>query len=155
MHPYTLRKNIIKPTLRAIGLWSQEAEDLLVGTACAESLCGKYRKQINGGPALGIFQMEKRTAYDILQNYLSYRLDLKRKVVEFWDTKKDLGENLEKNDKFATAMARVHYYRVKEAIPKDKKEMANYWKKYYNTPMGKGSPEDFITKWNTIEGGIL
>ncbi len=155
MHPYLLRKNIIRPVLKELGYYSKEAENLLVGTACAESLCGQYRRQLGGGPAFGIYQMEKATAYDILQNYLTYRMDLKKKVIRFWDNTKSLEQNLETNDEFATAMCRVHYLRVPAAIPKRKKEMGDYWKEYYNTKYGKGSASDFLTKWNTIEGGIL
>lgn len=59
-------------------------------------------------------------------------------------------EELKNNDKYATAMARIHYLRVAESIPKagDIKAQANYWKKHYNTPLGKGLPSEYITKWN-------
>ena len=47
-------------------------------------------------------------------------------------------------------MARIRYLRVAESIPKagDIKAQANYWKKHYNTPLGKGLPSEYITKWN-------
>ena len=43
-------------------------------------------------------------------------------------------------------MCRVHYYRVSEALPEenDIEGMARYWKKYYNTPLGAGTEEEFI-----------
>ena len=50
--------------------------NLLVGTACVESNCGEYIKQING-PACGIFQIEPNTAKDIQENYIKYKPDLK------------------------------------------------------------------------------
>jgi hypothetical protein len=46
-------------------------------------------------------------------------------------------------------MARIHYMRVPAALPKagDVSGQANYWKQYYNTPLGKGKPQEYIEKW--------
>lgn len=48
-------KNLITETLTELGLYSDDARDLLLGTCAQESAFGKYRKQLGGGPALGIF----------------------------------------------------------------------------------------------------
>ena len=73
MNPKQLRELVIRPTLHALGMWSQAAEDLMLGTACQESHCGKYIRQVgcsgNIG-AFGIWQMEIATARDIYDNYL-------------------------------------------------------------------------------------
>jgi hypothetical protein len=49
-------------------------------------------------------------------------------------------------------MARIHYYRVAEALPhKDDLEgMAHYWKNYYNTPQGAGTTGEFMNKYQTM-----
>ena len=52
-------------------LVSQEAENLLMGTAAQESALGEYIRQLGNGPALGIFQMEPETFDDIVRNYLA------------------------------------------------------------------------------------
>ncbi len=57
---------------------------------------------------------------------------------------------METDPKYAAAMARVRYLRVKEAIPKDPRDIAAYWKQYYNTPLGAGTVEKFIADWNKI-----
>ena len=48
-----LRREIVAPALRHIGMWSEAAENLLLGTAAVESRMGTYLRQI-GGPALGM-----------------------------------------------------------------------------------------------------
>ena len=67
MNKVTLR-NLITSVLKELNLHSDNAVNLLMGTAAQESHLGKYRKQIGGGPALGIFQMEPATFNDIVNN---------------------------------------------------------------------------------------
>lgn len=74
-------RNLIRRVLIGIGGYSEEAENLLMGTAAQESALGEYIRQLGNGPALGIFQMEPETFDDIVRNYLSYRPDLCRKVL--------------------------------------------------------------------------
>ena len=96
------------------------------------------------GPARGLYQMEMATHDDIWDNYLAYRKALADKVLQFKTAHKANSEDeLINNDLYATAMARVHYARVKDSIPEagDTEGMANYWKKYYNTILGKGFPD--------------
>ena len=76
MIPMEFRESVIKPTLEKMGLWSESAESLILGTAIQESRL-KYRKQIGGGPALGLFQMEPFTHDSIRNDYLDYRKELK------------------------------------------------------------------------------
>ena len=64
---------LIRDTLEQIGLCSDSAVELLMGTCAQESALGKYRRQIGGGPALGIMQMEPNTYKDIVKNYLKYK----------------------------------------------------------------------------------
>lgn len=145
------RKNVIKPTLTALNLGGDAVEELLLGTAVQESLNFTYREQVGGGPAVSYYQMEPATHNDIWDNFLSYRETLAEKVTSLLTSSNaDKIEELKNNDKYATAMARIHYLRVAESIPKagDIKAQANYWKKHYNTPLGKGLPSEYITKWN-------
>ena len=79
-----LRKDIVRPAIEKIGLWSQEAEDLLIGTAAQESHLGTYLRQLGDGPALGIFQMEPATHNDIHENFLRYKHDLRNRVDDFF-----------------------------------------------------------------------
>ena len=38
--------------------------------------------------------------------------------------------------------------RVTAAIPTAPRDMAAYWKQYYNTPLGAGSVDEFIANWD-------
>lgn len=145
-----LRELVVRPTLKHLNLWSPAAEDLILGTAAQESAMGTYLAQING-PALGIYQMEPRTWADILVNFLSFKESLD-KLVEDLKTKDCIVSGPEEmigNLYYATAMCRIHYYRVPEALPvhKDVKGYARYWKKYYNTELGKGTEDEFIENY--------
>ena len=145
-------KALITSVLNELGLHSDNAVNLLMGTAAQESHLGKYRKQIGGGPALGIFQMEPATFNDIVRNYLRYKPELAVKIERVARVCRFHAEDIETNDLLAICMARVHYLRVSEAIPSDVEGMARYWKKYYNTPLGKGTEEEFISNYKKLVG---
>jgi hypothetical protein len=145
------RLNVIKPVLAQMGAANNAAEELLLGTAIQESLFLKYRVQMGGGPAVSYFQMEPATHNDIWNNYLKYRSELAAKAIAFLSSPDaDKIKELEMNDQYATAMARIHYMRVPAKLPDtgDVAAQANYWKQYYNTSKGKGKPSEYIEKWN-------
>lgn len=147
-----LKKEIIRrliiETLKEINLYSDEAVELLMGTCAQESGMGKHRKQLGGGPALGIFQMEPFTYLDCYTNFLKYKTDLLEKILKVsrLDRYPDAGEMIN-NDVFAACMARVRYLRAPGAIPKTLEKQAAYWKQHYNTPKGKGTVEEYIKNY--------
>ncbi|EJX7572470.1 TPA: hypothetical protein ACMDPH_003467 [Vibrio cholerae] len=146
---------VVRPTLERLGLYSRSAEQLIVGTIYQESLKGRFIKQVGGGPALGIIQMEPATYADIWSNYLAYKPSLAKKLsdlvsVSSLDSNKRPDVNqLITNLSFAVGMCRVHYLRRKESLPSagDVNGLAKYWKDHYNTPLGAGSVEEFIEKF--------
>jgi hypothetical protein len=147
--PEEFLTDVIRPTLIEIGLHSTAAEQLLLGTAMQESDL-VYRRQLGNGPARGFFQMEPATHNDIWDNFLKYKTELADKVANLLsDPDTDKIDELENNDRYACAMARVHYLRVPKPLPPadDIAAMANYWKQHYNTPLGAGKPSEFIAKW--------
>jgi len=147
-----LRDHVIIPTLTNIGpqFNTKAAVNLLIGTAAVESDMGKYLIQ-NDGPALGIYQMEPATFKDITINFIQYKPLLRNIVSQFSGEKPAQPDAMVGNLYLATAMARIHYFRVAEPLPDGNNiiDLANYWKKYYNTHLGKGTPEKFLKKWNT------
>jgi hypothetical protein len=147
--PEEFLTTVIRPTLIEIGLHSTATEQLLLGTAMQESDL-VHRRQMGNGPARSFFQMEPATHNDIWQNFLKFRKEIADKITNLLTSPTaDKIEELEKNDRYACAMARVHYLRVKESLPaaNDIEAMANYWKQHYNTPLGAGKPAEFIAKW--------
>lgn len=145
------RDYVVAPTLRHLDLWSPAAERLVLATALAESGL-RYIDQVdaagNPGPAFGLFQMERRTHDDIWENFLAWRRELSVKVHELRLRKMDRMLQMHGNDFYAAAMCRIHYYRVPEALPEydDASAIASYWKRYYNTRLGKGTVSGFLTK---------
>lgn len=130
-----LRKYIIRPILLELGMYSLAAENLLVGTALTESGL-RHLHQLGEGPAQGIYQMEPATELDIWKNHLNTRPEREAKVLALRGSARD---PLIGNLNYATAMARIHYWRIKEPLPdaKDAGGLAEYHKKYYNTHLGK------------------
>jgi hypothetical protein len=150
-----LRGYVIRPVLQDLGMHSEAAENLLLGTAAQESRLGAYLHQRDDGPALGIYQMEPATHEDIWNNYLLHRPVLAHKANAFIAPSRDKTRELIGNLNYATAMCRLHYYRVAAPLPKadDIVGLAAYWKKYYNTEGGKGSVSEFIAHYRSLVGG--
>lgn len=140
-------KNLIEITLKEIDLHSADAVNLIMGTAAQESGLGKYIRQLNNGPALGIFQMEPNTFNDILNNYLCRKPDLLKKILKCTHHATLKPEMLEWNIKLAIVMTRIHYLRIPNPLPYTIEGYAMYWKKYYNTYLGAGTHEEFIKNY--------
>lgn len=160
-----LRESVVRPILKYMDMWSQAAEELILGTAAQESHMGQYLVQLGCGPALGIYQMEPNTFYDIQENFLDYRPNLKAKVASlsgFGGTAVaghhpecddfPVAEELIGNLFFSTAMTRVHYLRAPTALPDalDVDGLAEYWKQWYNTPGGKGTAQEFCYNYHAF-----
>lgn len=146
-----LKLFVIIPTLCQIGLYSDAAVNLLLGTCAQESQMGTYLKQING-PALGIYQIEPNTHDDIWDNYLRYKPDLAAKILAI-DARGT--NNLVVNLAYATAIARVQYLRAPTALPaaNDINGLALYYKKYYNTANGAATAAEFINNYQKYING--
>lgn len=148
------RELIVKSSLNDLMMYSEDAEELLIFTCAVESLGGTYIRQING-PALGIYQMEPATYNDIWQNFIKVNgrfslMLLSNFNVAFMPEEQRLIYDL----RFATAMARLHYYRIKEKLPNrnDINAIWKYYKKYYNTPSGKAEKDYSIQKYQAFVG---
>lgn len=147
---------IIQPTLKVLNLYSIAAEQLLAGTCAQESGMGTYLAQYPSGIAKGIFQMEDASHDDVHNNFLRYHPDLLQLLYPAcgmeWRNIGTLPATpiLIYNFRYACAMARIHYLRVKEKLPayNDLPALAAYWKKYYNTTNGAGTESQFIDNFN-------
>lgn len=156
--PQQLRDLIIRPTLALIlPDTTGAATELLLGTCMQESNGGVYISQING-PALGIWQMEPATHDDIWTSFLpskpliKQQLDALAGIVPYNGTSHPLAKNMIGNLWYACAMARMLYYRVPAALPAqgDYQAQAAYYKKYYNTPAGAATIEQYLGNWARI-----
>lgn len=158
------RQLIIQPVLHAIYLYSQEAEDLLVGTCAQESRGGTYLFQQGTNPdlyaslqknilAVGVYQMQPATHDDIWKHLNLSNHYLVDKIISFCNIPNNpTADIMLYNLYYATAMARLYYHRVSEPIPKTLELQAEYYKKYYNTAGGKATVDEYITNYNNFVG---
>lgn len=149
IYPGQLRQFVIAPALSVISLGGDAAEELLLGTVLQESDCGYYLHQLGQGPAIGIFQMEPRTHDDLWASFLSRRADLSTKVSSLLAPGLARLDQLAGNLLYATAMARLLYYRIPEPLPAagDLAAQAAYYKRWYNTADGAASVESYMARW--------
>ncbi|MBF0097159.1 MAG: hypothetical protein HQM04_10690 [Magnetococcales bacterium] len=151
LNPQQFRSLIIRPTLRRLDLWSEAAEELLLGTAIQESAL-HYLQQIGGGPAMGVWQMERTTHDDIWTNFLNGRVKLGLNVLGPYT--KPEATRMVWDLAYACAMCRVHYLRCSDPLPAagDIAGQAAYWKRWYNTPLGQGTVEQYLSSWRNTMG---
>ena len=155
------RKLIVQPVLKAIDLYSPEAEELLIGTCAQESHGGTFLFQVINKPiidveaspyAIGIYQMEKATHDDIWKYFLPGHKDLSNKLLDFCKIEAPTADMMIYNLYYATAMSRVFYRRIAEAIPADLKGQAEYYKKHYNTNAGAATIREYVLNYYNFNG---
>ena len=139
-----LRDIVVVPTLTHLGLASPAAVALLLGTAVQESGCQAFR-QMGGGPARGLWQIEPATHDDVTARVLTRYPHLHARlseIVGLWPTRT---EQLATNLCYGAAICRLKYYLDPAPLPADGDlpGLAALWKRVYNTPLGKGTPEQW------------
>ena len=124
-----------------------EYTEIILMTALIESDNGYFLNQVKG-PALGVFQMETNTEKCIWENYLKYKPELKKKVVDLMGNDVENLSQLQTNLSYSIAMTYVFYKRLGKKLPNinDKLEMVKFHKKYYNTEKGKSKIETSLDK---------
>ncbi len=150
LDPGQFRRLVIRPVVRRLGLWSPAAERLLLGTALTES--GLRRLRQVRGPARGLYQIEPATLRDLYANWLPRRPKLAEGLGLFTAPQGAHEDQLIWNLGYATAIARLIYYRRPEPLPRadDLPALAEYWKAHFNTAAGKGAPADFIARAGSL-----
>lgn len=122
---------------------------LLMETCAAESLRGILVKQVRG-PARGLFQMEPFTEKDTLKWLKRYFVTVYKEVMHFYNDKENMEWNRRHNVPFQIAMSTVYYWRMcgdklVDIIP-NTTARAHVWKRFYNTPKGKGTVAGYVQK---------
>ncbi|WP_067586367.1 hypothetical protein [Endozoicomonas ascidiicola] len=155
MNSQHLLNEIIVPTLQYLGMDSEVARYLLLGTAAQESHMGEYLVQLGGGPAVSVYQIEPATHDDIWENYLAYRPSLVKKLEGLLCPDIPKVEQLKGNLFYSTAIARIHYRRETEPLPElTIPALARYWKRHFNTYEGKGKVSEFEHNFKRFIGGM-
>ena len=143
------RQYVVEPTLRHLSPeipFSLGAERLLMGTAIHESGLAWLDQTAPGpGPALGLFQIEPATHFDLWSRYLEFRPTLAHKVRSLRAPFPSPLEQLRTNLIYACAIARVIFYRAPERMPdaRDVDGLAALAKLRFNSMLGKATVEDY------------
>lgn len=140
---------IVRPVLQRLDQvvpYSVAAEDMLVGTALYESGLDRFDQWLGTGdeqlgPAYGLYQIEEPTHADLWDHFLTYRPQLRDKVLALRAPWPSAEVQLATNLAYATAVARCLYYRAPQLLPAagDVDAYGAYYKAHYNTPLGAGS----------------
>lgn len=137
-----LNEGLIFPNKSKKQFISEEDILLLLGTATIESNCGQYLVQKNG-PALGIYQIEPAT-----YNWIKKRLSLKNSKI--YDNDKLITDLV-----FSTIICRmIYWYKTPFPLPTTPIEIADYYKRYYNTIKGKTKIEYAIEVFKKLEKDV-
>jgi len=153
--------NYLSPTIPV----KVEAIELLLLTAAVESDFGTYVRQIPSGPALGIFQVETTTELD-LWRWISGKPKLLNLMLPLIGDPILSLEGLTPsiyNIAYQIALARLFYWRIPESLPKVRyissgltdesvNALAKYYKKYFNTELGKSSVEKAANAYRKYVG---
>ena len=141
-------KEIAEHALYKINCYSDDALALVVRTGMAESGYRALKGYGDGNPAIGFWQIEPATMYDMIRNYLNYRSkyikSLESMGMEF--TGDDIEISVMSNIAVQAALCRLHYRRDSASIPSwdDIEAQAKYWKRVYNTHKGRGTVKHFV-----------
>lgn len=147
MGPLTYAEGVrlVRATLTDIKAHSERAELAILMIIAHESGGGKARRQIGGGPARGIIQMEPPTFNDVIKfgekaaSYLR-RAGFDPAVVKCAD--------LEFDDRLSVVMARARLAMDANPLPDTPAAMAAYLKRFWNGP-GKATPEKYLKDWES------
>jgi len=138
-------KKIINWSLNNLNMNSEDASALVYRTGMAESGY-RHLSQMGSGPAVGFFQVEPATIDDTWNNYAVYRKPIMDILKDMGYDPEDSRMRVMSSIALQAAFCRLKYRRDRLAIPPadDVYAQAAYWKRVYNTVLGKGSVEHFI-----------
>lgn len=150
-----LRHYVVRPTLKHLGVWSKDAEELILATAAQESGLGFHIKQKHHS-GIGVYHIDPKTHQTIWDQYLVEHPEKASAVRGFASQHEFLNSphaELATNLSYATAIAWCIYERAGYDIPNHREvdQMAKYWKKYYHN--GKNaSCTSFIRNYQAYVG---
>lgn len=157
MNARQLKEVVIVPSLIALGLESPAAVNLMLGTCAQESAMGQYLVQQNIGfkGGIGIYQMQRLTYDDIWNRKIEDNVAIKARIrLMLGYDGKPPADRMASDLKLATVMTRLFYAAISDPLPDqdDIRGLGAYWKKFYNSAMGKGTIDEFVTNYRKYVG---
>jgi hypothetical protein len=127
----------------------ERSVSIILGTMAQES-CFTYTRQLGGGPARGLGQIEPATEQSLWLDFLAYNPEISAYVTSRCGRGGPDEVALEYDLVYGILLMRVLYlWRDPAPMPSigDVPEAASRWKKYYNTFSGSGTEEQFIESY--------
>lgn len=157
--------NLVGEVLIRLGdkYYSHEAQRLVYLTGLVESDGYRYIRQLGGGPARGFWQIEPTTAVDNCRTFIRGREQLRIGCMKatyvpliHWTTPDHAHWNdiLEMNMAAGIVHCRIKYWRAPDPLPITLNDISDYWKRFFNTHKGAGTPEHFkaiVAKYEGVE----
>jgi hypothetical protein len=116
---------------------------LLCETAAAETQCGTSADRTPNGAGRGLFQCDKIAFDDVVYRAKKSDIDALKNAFGF-DLRAIEWSVLNYAPLIAAAVCRLHYKLRPGAIPLDLRGRAEYWKKHYNSSLGRGTVEHYL-----------
>ena len=162
-------------TVKPTDLYANRVAHLLFGTAAKESNSFRASRQYDIDPksargidwhtnlgGFGLWQLEWVSVAETIKRLssLSNHHQLRARCAEWLFLNEDaepewyarvgkwaMLHNLCGWHRAACMFARLHYIWEPSPVPTTVGEHAAYWKKYYNTSAGKGTPQEYVRAW--------
>jgi len=125
------------------------ARALLLETASAETLCGEAIDD-SWSVGMGVFQFDKIGFNDVKARTSKANANKVHKCFGI-DINKVVYSDLRYSPLLGAIFCRLKYILVPKPIPADIQSRADYWKVYYNSVLGSGTVEHYIS--NSIATG--
>ncbi len=122
------------------------AEKIVNETCAAETKMGTYKDNTDYYAGTGAHQIDKGTFDWLKGKYQDEKVAEKLKAAFDINLSKVEYRELEQSPILSTIFCRLRYLAVPAAIPALISERAQYWKKWYNSSAGKGTPEEYLAK---------
>lgn len=142
---YTHLRDIARAVCQAVGFGVNENADvMLLETCAAETNFATYKDPTPNGAGRGVAQVDEGTFLWLREKYGNHKIgDTIRQAFDV-DIRRVNHDDLDYNPLLCLIFARLKYWTISEPIPKEKHDRAEYWKDYYNSAAGGGSPEHFL-----------
>lgn len=129
-----------------IGHSTGYAVHMCVETAAAETYIGEYRDPTIYAAGTGLTQVDEGTFDWLKDSYKNHKFAKGIREKFGIDLSRVQYRELELSPVLAMIFCRLRYYKAKGSIPETLEGRASYWKKWYNSTAGKGTPQGYIEK---------
>jgi len=140
---------IAKKVVRVLG-GGKNALSLITETAMQETVMGCYRDRSGCGAGIGLCQCDPIAFHDTQERT---SLDVKNTIrARFGVDVDSVGHReLAFSPLLSLLWCRMHYLLRPGAIPDTVEGRAAYWKKWYNSEIGKGTEDDYLCSANYLD----